>query len=147
MAAGDRIPLVARYVHTGVSTPIAGATHALLEIETVVAEEPPKAGEAGEAGQAITMYRLRLTVYGNDPSALIALYGAAAANKVIGFKDAGGANKNVTLKNVGFTRFGSALAFPAIDVGGRVGPWALSGRCEWGGADTLALMMAFADDT
>ena len=144
MAVGDFLALVARHVTIGAA--IDGVTHALIGYSQVVAEEPPAAGRLGEGGQALTMERITVSVFGNNPNALNALVGAAAANCVIGFKGADGVNTKVTLKNVAFTRRVSGLTFPPIDAGGKVPPFGVEGRCEWGADDTHALMEVFAAD-
>jgi len=143
MAAGDRIPLVAvSATHDDVA--IAGMTHAVLEIQPTVADEPPAAGALGEGGQALTMTRVLVTVFGNSINALVALLGAAAADLAIVYKAADGSNYTCTVAAVAFTRFGAGLAFPPIDGGGRVGPFAVSGRAEWAEGDALSDVLSFA---
>lgn len=144
MAAGDKIPLVLKGALAGAAE-ILGATYAEVEIATVEADEPQAAGAAGAGDGIESSEDIRATVYGINPTALVALRGTKA-NLVLKYQDTSG-NQKLTLKNFRFRRFGKSLNMQAKDAGGKAAPWAISGRCVWTSTDAFADMFAFSADT
>jgi len=126
---------------------IAGVTHAGIDIQTSSARDPGDAGAPGTEETQLTDRRILVTLYGKELAALTALLGAAAANLVLGYTGAAGANEKLTLKNVAFTEVGQGLALPAKDAGGNAPVAAVRGEAEWGVSDTFALMIVAAADT
>lgn len=80
-------------------------------------------------------------------AAFLAKVGAAAANLVIGTKGSSGADEKITIKNVHFVECFGQLELAAKDAGGPLASsFGIRGVGEWGGSDTLALMITAAAD-
>ena len=141
--AKELIHAATRVEHNSVD--VEGATHWSFSLDTVVSTDQGDAAEPGMVEEVITHYSLSVTIYSQDPHVLLGLIGDAAANLVLGYKGANGTAKKITIKNVQFTGGVDASA-KAKDAGGNVVPYSLTGRAEWGAADTIALMIVDAAD-
>ena len=140
MAAGDLIPFMCRNAKHPTDA-VAGVRAASIVTSGVVGEDPGPAGAAGGPAEVLLQkQRIEVTLLGNNPNALRALVGAAAANLVIGYKGAAGASETHTLKNVSFADFVGQLEVRDPDTGGPVSMFGVRGVGQWGAADTLALM-------
>ena len=141
--AKELIHAATRVEHNSVD--VEGATHWSFSLDTVVSTDQGDAAEPGMVEEVITHYSLSVTIFSEDPFVLLGLIGDAAANLVCGYKGAGGVAKKVTFKNVQFTG-GVVANAKAKDAGGNVPTHSLTGRAEWGAADTIALMIVDAAD-
>lgn len=146
MATGDRL-FSTRYVEKN-STAMDGARYA--EIEPMGLPEVTDPGDADAPGpvevQAGVPGDIRVRVFGTNPIDLLAYIGSAAENIVVGIKAEEGANEKVTVKNVVFTQPVGPIRIKAPDEGGIVTVYGVQGRCEWGDADSYALMIVKAAD-
>ena len=146
MAAGDQVAFHARSVEHN-SVAVDGAAMARITVSEVTGEDRGSATAEGEPADVIMQrHRLEVEVMGKNPNALRALVAATAANLVIGYKGAAGANEKHTLKNVYFSSFSGPLPIRDRDTGGKVALWGVRGIGLWGDSDTLALMWVSAAD-
>jgi len=147
MATGDTVPFMLRGA-TQNSSPITKARAVTVNVSTSVGEST---GEAAVAGGPETVllqrYRIDLQLFGEDPSALRAIVGAAASNFVAQTKGDGGSNEKETFKNVVWTGFAGPFQIRDADSGGQVPMWSIRGTCQWTADDTLALVWVNATDT
>lgn len=139
---GDKRVYVAKKVEHGATT-IASATHFATATSAVKAVDPGPAGSPGIAEEITTHRDIIVTIFGYDPDELRSLVEAAAANFVGTYIGEAGADKTLTIKDVVFNDPPSMVA-PAKDAGGAAGVFSITGRAEWGAADTWALMLVYA---
>jgi hypothetical protein len=145
MTAGDSGVVKARYAKAPTSA-ISGVTHAKIDIATVTKQVPGQAGTAGPADEHRTMTTVKVTLYGNDQPALVALMDAKSS-VVLGYINGAGANEKITLTNVRFNSIVQGVDIPEMDSGGKVAPFAISGTVAFGSNDTLATVYVAATDT
>jgi len=126
---------------------IDGVTHFAIAPTAQSATDPGGAGAPGDAESLVTHQSLRVTLYGTDLVALLALVGAAAANLVIGTKGAAGANEKLTFKNVYFDAVPQGMNVPKKDAPGTIPGAAITGTAQWGSDDTFATMLVAAADS
>ncbi|HUW99676.1 MAG TPA: hypothetical protein VMY35_01755 [Phycisphaerae bacterium] len=139
MALGDgRIHATKSVVHG--ETTIASATNWAINRDVVSSVDPGPAGSPGDADEITTQKVILVTIFAMDEDELVALLDATAANLVLGYYGEAGAAKTKTVKNVKFTKPPSPVA-PAKDSGIPAGAFAITGRAQWGAADTWALMV------
>jgi len=131
--------------HSGAD--IEGATHYGIQVNLTKSEDPGDAAEPGTVETIVTHRDVKVTIYGQDFTALLALLEATAADVVVGYKGAGGANKKTTIKSVYFDEMPSEIAAPPRDQAGRVPVFAVRGTAKFGSSDTLATMIATAADS
>ncbi len=140
--AGEKRIYATKAVTIGAAA-VACATHVGIQVSSVKAVDPGPAGSPGMAEEVVTDHGLGVTIFGMDPSQLQGFCEAAAANVVITYVGEGGADKTLTLKNVAFNDPAGPIDVPRKDAGGQVPTMAITGRAQWGVADTWALMMVY----
>ena len=119
---------------------IDSATAFAIQTSSQKAVDPGAAGSPGLAEEVVTNRQLEVTVTAMDPSELLDLVEATAANFVGKHIGEGGAEKTITVKNVQFNDPPSPAA-PAKDSGSTAGQFSITGRAVWEAADTWATMV------
>ena len=141
--AGEKRIYATKSVTIGASA-VDCATHVGIQAGSVKATDPGPAGSPGMAEEVVTDRSLGVTIFGMDPDQLQGFVEAAAANVVITYIGEGGVDKTITIKSVAFNDPPGPIDVPRKDAGGQVPTMGISGRANWGSADTWALMLVYA---
>ena len=128
------------------ANPVNKARHAIIRVSNVHGEDPGTAAQVGTPAKvAVGRLRVDVELYGTDPSDIMALPDAAAANVVLGTVGDGAANETHTLKSVKWHTLLGQLDMPDPDnPGGTISAWGVAGTCQVAANDTLATLWVTA---